>query len=195
MNKSIVTYPSEGLLRKVMKVTDFDEPLTSLVDNMLLVMMELKGVGIAANQIGVNKAVFIAKTKFDIMVFVNPVIIDQHNFRQHEEGCLSLPGKSYRVPRPTSVTISYQTMEGEPKSLVTSDPLLSAILSHEMDHLEGALLSDYCKHYDCMCNYYKNRKGSLDSGDIESLRDMRRKFGSNKNSCFFGLKLLHTIQG
>ena len=140
----------EHNLRQVSKpVVDFNEKLHTLLDDMYETMVESKGVGLAAPQIGILKRVFIVdggtgdKTKkSDIIEFINPQIIKQSGTRQGEEGCLSIPEKKASVVRPKRLIVTAQNRHGEYFTIRTNDSLMCAAFCHELDHLNGVLYTD-----------------------------------------------------
>lgn len=174
---SIVHVPNEILLKPTRKVVDFDVSLIKIVDEMYIVMEELHGIGIAANQIGVNLSIFIAKEPEGSMVYINPQITQTHGSVLSLEGCLSIPGKEFKVRRPRTLSIRYQNFEGESNERYITDYKVVRIISHEMDHLNGICIADYCKHSDCSCAYVKNRKGSLSTEYVMNHTEYRKKLG------------------
>lgn len=99
------------------------------------------GVGLAASQIGYNKRIFVINFNGDYRTFVNPIITQVKGLTLSKEGCLSLPGKQYLRPRHNDIQVIYQTPLGktESKKLVG---LAAEVFQHEIDHLDGLLLSD-----------------------------------------------------
>jgi peptide deformylase len=140
----IIRVDEDPILRKMSKpVTVFDERLKVLVDDMVETMHHADGVGLAAPQIGILKQVIV----FDLyddegpMALINPRIVDKKGKQIEEEGCLSLPGRHGLVERPYEVTVQYEDVSGESYEL-TGEELLSRVLCHEIDHLNGILYID-----------------------------------------------------
>ncbi|MBE0450052.1 MAG: peptide deformylase [Clostridia bacterium] len=140
----IIRVDDDPILRKMSKpVTVFDERLKVLVDDMVETMHHADGVGLAAPQIGILKQVIV----FDLydddgpMALINPRIIKKKGKQIEEEGCLSLPGRHGLVERPYEVTVQYEDVTGESYEL-TGEELLSRVLCHEIDHLNGVLYID-----------------------------------------------------
>lgn len=101
------------------------------------------GIGLAANQVGYNyRLAVISVPGYPDFVICNPVVIWDKGYKEEEEGCLSLPGIKVVVGRATKIRLNYQTMEGFHKSMVATDLLARCIL-HEIDHLNGILITDY----------------------------------------------------
>ncbi len=123
-------------------VKDFDESLEHLAEEMMRVMREAEGVGLAANQIGRLKRVFVAAHEDEEYAIVNPVIEERSETTEKDiEGCLSIPETRVEVERPTAVTVSGQDPSGEPVS-IEAEGLLARIFQHEIDHLDGVLILD-----------------------------------------------------
>jgi len=137
------------LRKKVNKVEEVDNDTIELIKNMFDTMNNANGIGLAANQVGANKKLFIVDlTKVedyensDPMVFINPNIVkrseDQTVF---EEGCLSIPDIRGDVERPEAITIEYQDAELKEQTM-DADNLLARVIQHEYDHVLGILFTD-----------------------------------------------------
>lgn len=112
------------------------------------------GVGLAANQVGLSLQLSVIdvvwkkpekageKEKKELLVFINPEIVDKKELFTFEEGCLSLPGVREIVKRFNKVTVRYQDIKGLEKTL-TAEGLLAVALQHETDHLNGKLYIDH----------------------------------------------------
>ena len=123
-------------------VETFDESLARLTEDMLATMRENEGVGLAANQVGRLKRVFVAAIEDEEYVITNPVLTDRSETTETApEGCLSIPGIQVDVERPIAVTVSGQDVSGKPLHIKASD-LLARVLQHEVDHLDGVLILD-----------------------------------------------------
>ncbi len=123
-------------------VKDFDESLKRLMEDMKRVMRENEGVGLAANQIGHLKRIFVASVEDEEYAIVNPVIEERSDvLEKAEEGCLSIPQTKVEVERPTAVTVSGKDPLGAPVR-VEAEGLLARIFQHEIDHLDGILMLD-----------------------------------------------------
>lgn len=140
----IIRIDDDPILRKKSKpVTVFDEKLKILVDDMVETMHHADGVGLAAPQIGILKQVIVLDLYDDEgpMALINPRIVNKDGKQIEEEGCLSLPGRHGMVERPYEVTVQYEDVDGESYEL-TGEELLSRVLCHEIDHLNGILYID-----------------------------------------------------
>jgi peptide deformylase len=138
----IRTFGDPVLKTRAAPVDSFDESLVRLTQDMLVTMRDNEGVGLAANQVGRLKRVFVAAIEDEEYVIVNPVLTDWSETTESvPEGCLSIPGILVDVDRPKGVTVSGQDLSGEPLQIEASD-LLARVLQHEVDHLDGVLILD-----------------------------------------------------
>ena len=124
-------------------VTEFDEGLKKLIDDMFESMYEAHGVGLAAPQIGIGKRIAVVDVTFKEdpdakLVLVNPEIIFTDGRQTSQEGCLSIPEFREKVTRPRKVTVKAQDVHGKWFEHTGEDLLARAFL-HETDHLNGKL--------------------------------------------------------
>jgi peptide deformylase len=123
------------------EVTEIDGALARLANDMITTMYEAPGVGLAANQVGVQKRMFV----YDIQdgagpkVVINPVLSERRGEWLYEEGCLSVPGLSWEIPRAKEVHLTGLDLDGNELS-IEGDELLARVFQHETDHLDGVLL-------------------------------------------------------
>jgi peptide deformylase len=129
------------LRKKSREVTEIDNKILELLDDMNETMLESNGVGLAAVQVGVLKRVIIVDVGEGLIELINPVIIEQKGEQMDVEGCLSVPGKYGEVIRPASIVVEALNRKGE-KFSVHGDKLLAVALCHEIDHTEGILFID-----------------------------------------------------
>ena len=142
MALGIRTFGDPVLKTRAAPVESFDESLVRLTQDMLATMRDNEGVGLAANQVGRLKRVFVAAIEDEEYVIVNPVLTDWSETTESvPEGCLSIPGILVDVERPTGVTVSGRDVSGKPLQISASD-LLARVLQHEVDHLDGVLILD-----------------------------------------------------
>ena len=139
--RKIVLAGDSVLRQKAVTVRRFGDNLASLLDDMALTMYDVKGVGLAAPQVGISKRVIIVDDGDGLLELVNPEIISSHGMEEDYESCLSIPGREGKVPRAASIKVSAQDRQGKPLTLKAKD-LLARILQHEMDHLNGRLFID-----------------------------------------------------
>ncbi len=147
----ILTYPDPFLKTVATPVTEFDEKLKEISDNMIETMYEKSGIGLAAVQIGFGKRLFVMDVTYNKelpesarnpMVIVNPEITESSEEQVNEEGCLSVPEFRAEVKRVGTISLKYQDVEGNEHTMEASG-LKSICIQHEMDHLEGKLFIDY----------------------------------------------------
>ena len=125
-------------------VTDIDASVQKLVADLTETMYDAPGVGLAANQIGVSRAVavFDAQDGEGARVLINPEIVETEGEWVYEEGCLSVPGHFWSITRPEFVRVTSLNLEGEQVEYA-GNGLLGRVLLHEIGHLNGELLIDH----------------------------------------------------
>ncbi len=139
-------YPEEILKKKAEAITDINEDLHRLIDDMVETMYKANGVGLAAPQVGVSKRLIVVDTSpreanQSLIVLINPEISDSEGEILSEEGCLSLPGFITRLKRKEKILVKGLDRKGK-EIEVQAMGLLARALQHELDHLEGILLVD-----------------------------------------------------
>jgi peptide deformylase len=129
---------SDPLLQKKLEYKELDVEERKKMNDMLLELTSvLKGVGLSANQIGIDNRVFCIKMSGYEETFFNPLIIKTSDETMlFKEGCLSQPGVFITLKRPETVTLDYITVEGERKQQTFSG-ITGRIIQHEYDHMEG----------------------------------------------------------
>ena len=142
----IVKYGAEVLRRPTDLVTDIDGVLQKLIDDMVDTMHAAPGIGLAANQIGVSRRLAVidlsvGKRPNELIVLVNPEIVETEGQMTEEEGCLSIPDMTEIVTRPARVKARFLDRNGTEREL-WGEELMARALSHEIDHLEGSLFVD-----------------------------------------------------
>ena len=121
---------------------DFRSPLVqTLIDDMIETMHEYSGVGLAAPQVGVLRAVIIVDAGDRLIELINPQLVEARGKEIKAEGCLSIPDKAGDVERPVWVKVKGLNRKGEEVE-VTGEGLTARALCHELDHLEGILFID-----------------------------------------------------
>ena len=127
------------LKQRCPEVTEFDGALHKLADAMLETMYDAPGVGLAANQVGIQKRLFVYDVGEGPGAIVNPVIHEVSGEWTYDEGCLSVPGLYWPIVRAERVLLTGQDLDGAPIQ-IEADELMGRMLQHEVDHLEGKLL-------------------------------------------------------
>lgn len=147
MPLEILHYPHPALRHKSRPLQRVDAELLRMVREMFDLMYEARGIGLAANQVGLPYRVFVAnltadpRQKEQEQVFLNPVLRKPKGLSEAEEGCLSLPGLFAEVKRPERITISAYNLAGEEVTQELSE-LPARVVQHETDHLDGVLFID-----------------------------------------------------
>ncbi len=142
----IVTYPHPTLRHVSKPVRRVDAHLRSVVEEMFQLMYEAKGIGLAANQVNLPLRMFICNLtatqgEGEEFVFLNPVLTRPQGQSEREEGCLSFPGLYAPVRRPERIHLQAFTLSGE-EIRADLDGLMSRVVQHEVDHLDGILFTD-----------------------------------------------------
>ncbi len=140
----VVKFPNTVLSTRTKEVKKITEEDRKLVRDMIDTMYAENGVGLAANQVGISKRLFVAsadQVKGQELVFFNPEIIRSEGVIKEFEGCLSVPEFYEPVKRAKRVWMRATTLEGK-RVEVKGEGLLSRIFQHEIDHLNGILFID-----------------------------------------------------
>jgi peptide deformylase len=150
-------YPDPVLRMKANEVTEFDDALRALVERMGNLMVEARGVGLAAPQIGVLQRVLVYQADEDepVRALVNPRLVESsETLVTGDEGCLSLGAATVVVPleRADAVVVEAASADGEAQR-IEAEGLTARVLQHELDHLDGVLILDRARPED--------RKGAL----------------------------------
>jgi peptide deformylase len=143
---SILRYPDPRLYTVARPVTEVDERIRRLVDDMLETMYDAEGVGLAATQVDVHERVIVIDTseaRDAPLVLINPELIEKSDeMTLGDEGCLSVPEIYDKVPRHARVKVRARDRSGESREF-GAEGLLSVAVQHEMDHLLGKVFVDY----------------------------------------------------
>ncbi|MBF8299050.1 MAG: Peptide deformylase [Dehalococcoidia bacterium] len=158
--------PDPVLLRKTRRVSKIDSSIHRLIDDLFDTMYAERGVGLAANQVGVPLRVFVMGIPEDQdgertvheYALINAVITKKFDEELMEEGCLSIPGFRGQITRATRVKVKALDRDGKDVH-ITAEGLLAQALQHEIDHLDGILYVDRMK----------------EQGTLETLRDISKE--------------------
>ena len=142
----ILIFPDPRLRTVAKAVEKVDDSLKKLTEDMLETMYDGSGIGLAATQVDVHKRVIvidISEKKDEPLVLINPVLkkVIDPELKTYSEGCLSVPGFYEELERPSEIEISFQDVNGQDHTLIANG-LLSVVVQHEMDHLEGKMMVD-----------------------------------------------------
>ena len=121
------------------EVTAIDAALARLAEDMVETMYDAPGVGLAANQIGVQKRLFVYDVGEGPLAVINPSLSGHDGEWTYDEGCLSVPGLFWPIVRPKQVHLIGLDLDGKELS-IEADELLARVFLHEVDHLDGMLL-------------------------------------------------------
>ncbi len=138
----IKIYGSEVLRQKAEAIGELTDDIRELISGMRDSLYYHQGIGLAANQVGVSKRLFVVDAGDGLKVFINPRIKERDVTVTAEEGCLSLPEIYVEVPRSRSILLEYMDEEGKEKTL-EADGLLARVIQHECDHLDGMMTIDH----------------------------------------------------
>jgi peptide deformylase len=145
----VTVYGDEILRNKTKPVDAVNEAIVASIKDMFDTMRNASGIGLAANQVGIDKSIFIIDLRpveghedSKPMVFINPEIVQKSEESvRMEEGCLSLPNLRAEVERPEIIQIKYLDTD-ENEVLLEADEWLARVIQHEYDHLIGKMIPD-----------------------------------------------------
>jgi peptide deformylase len=148
--RSILTYPNPILRERAKEISSITQEVTELVQDMLKTMEAARGVGLAANQVGVPLRIFVFNPLVqenaplqEAIGIVNPRILERSGSILWEEGCLSFPGMEATVKRAERVVLDGLDKAGRPLGAIELQGLLAVCVQHEIDHLDGTLFIDH----------------------------------------------------
>lgn len=146
-----ITMCGDKILRKkAAKVSEVDDKIVGIIADMFETMRNASGIGLAANQIGLNKQIFVVDVspvedyeKYKPILMINPRITSKSDETiSIEEGCLSIPDLRAEVIRPKSIFVSFFDVNMK-EHTIEADELFARVIQHEYDHLQGVLFIDY----------------------------------------------------
>ena len=146
MIRPILRYGDDLLHQRAANVDSLTTDIDTLIGDMIETMYAAPGVGLAAPQIGVPLRIFVADPSAghdlaDLIVMVNPELVEGEGVQQEEEGCLSVPGFNATLARPVQAVVRGLDRTGEVRE-VEGTGLLARTFQHELDHLDGTLFVD-----------------------------------------------------
>ena len=150
---NILKYPDERLYKVAREVKVVNKEIKTLISNMAETMYEAPGIGLAATQVDFHQRIIIidiSEDKNNLLVMINPILLESRGEELNQEGCLSVPEVFEKVKRAEWIKISAIDINGK-KFELEADGLLAVCIQHEMDHLEGKVFVDY------LSNLKKNR--------------------------------------
>ena len=142
-----IAVQGDECLRKVCRpVTDFNQRLHTLLDDLTDTLLDSGGVGLAAPQVGILRRVCVVMNEDDeVIELVNPKIVYTEGEQTGLEGCLSVPGKYGEVTRPNFVRVQAQDRDGNWFE-VEDEGLTARCFCHEIEHLDGHLFVEHTDH-------------------------------------------------
>jgi peptide deformylase len=136
---TIRQYGDPVLKERTREVEEIDGAVASLVDSMIETMYAAPGSGLAANQVGVQRRIFVYDAGDGARTIINPRILESDGEWTYEEGCLSIPGLSWEIVRPNAVHLVGLDLDGNEISIEATE-FEGRVFQHELDHLDGILL-------------------------------------------------------
>lgn len=143
--RPILRFPDPRLKKIAAPVTKIDDGIRSLANDLAETMYEAPGIGLAATQVDVHLQVIVidaSETRDQLLVLINPELVESDGAQVGEEGCLSVPGVYDKVERAERVVVRYLDLDGNKKT-ISADGLLAVCLQHEMDHLQGRVFVEH----------------------------------------------------
>ena len=142
----VLKFPDPRLRIKAKPVTEVDDKIRSIVDDMFDTMYDSRGIGLAAVQVNIPLRIIVidVSTERDTpQVLINPSyeVLDE-DLQEFEEGCLSVPGFFESIKRPRKILVKALDQIGEPFEM-TATGVDAVCIQHELDHLEGKLFVDF----------------------------------------------------
>mgnify|MGYP001366428581 CR=1 FL=1 len=148
--RNILQEGDDALRKTSREVSEINDRIKMILDDMKETMVEGNGVGLAAPQVGILRRMFVAMPDTEaespeIMDFINPEIMETEGEQEGEEGCLSVPGYAGTVKRPAKLRIKFTDRDGR-EQIRDFEDHGAVVICHEYDHLDGILYTD--KAYD-----------------------------------------------
>ncbi len=137
----IHTWPDNILKKSCKKVENVDSQIKKTFDKMYSLMKKNQGIGLAANQVGLDLSLAVIQVKDKVFKLVNPRIIKKTGTIKFEEGCLSFPGLSLEIKRARKVWVSALNEDGDPLD-IEAEGILAVVFQHEIDHINGIVFID-----------------------------------------------------
>lgn len=137
----VVGSDRELVLRRRAKPTRYTQDVRDLIPRMAEIMRATGGVGLAAPQIGVGLRILVADWNGQLITLVNPKVLVLTGQNEGVEGCLSIPGAKYRKVRADKIAVRGLNWRGK-GVVIHAEGFLARVLQHEIDHLDGRLISD-----------------------------------------------------
>ncbi len=137
----LIIYPNKILRKKTNKVKIFNKEIKKKIKNMFNTLKFYNGIGLASNQVNINKSIIVINHNKKKIILINPKIILKKNKIKTKESCLSIPNKIFNTIRYKEIIISTYNLNGE-KLISKYKNIISICIQHEIDHLKGKLILD-----------------------------------------------------
>lgn len=137
---------NETLRKKCREITEINDKILMLAEDMRDTMYEKNGVGLAAPQVGILKRMIVVDVGEGLVTLINPIVVYRKGAKRDVEGCLSVPGVWGIVERPEHVIVRGLNLAGETVE-IEAKGLFAVALCHEIDHLDGVLYTDKVIEY------------------------------------------------
>ena len=141
----ILHFPDARLKKIALPIAEVDASIRQLARDMAETMYEAPGIGLAATQVDQHLqlvVIDVSETRDELLVLVNPELVERDGVQVSEEGCLSVPGVYDKVERSEHVVVRYLDLDGAPQE-ISATGLLAVCLQHEIDHLQGRVFVDH----------------------------------------------------
>ena len=141
----ILRFPDPRLKVVAAAVDHIDDTIRRLARDMAETMYEAPGIGLAATQVDVHLRVVVidaSETRDQLLVLINPQLVESDGVQVCEEGCLSVPGIYDKVERAENVVVRYLDLDGKAQT-IAADGLLAVCLQHEIEHLDGHVFVEH----------------------------------------------------
>ena len=163
--KHILIYPEPVLKNRALEIDSIDLDVVTLVEDMEEAMYQAPGVGLAAPQVGCARRLILVdptagKESGNLLVVLNPVIVEREGKETDSEMCLSVPEISVDVPRSEKILIQGVNMDGK-EIRIEAEGFLARIFQHEIDHLNGRVILDYASALKRAIYLKKKKKGRI----------------------------------
>jgi len=149
--RQIVTFGHPVLHRAASLVREIDQEIVELARDMVLTMHAAPGIGLAAPQVAAGKRLItvdlsVGERPDELIVLINPDLLETDGLAISEEGCLSVPGIHENVSRPAQVLVKGIDLEGKEK-VIEAQGILARVFCHEIDHINGRLFIEHLSSF------------------------------------------------
>jgi len=163
--KEILLYPDKVLKSRAQEIDNIDLDIISLAEDMKRTMHSAPGVGLAAPQVGESKRLIVVdqsagRDESQLIILINPVIIEKEGVETDTEMCLSVPETSVDVDRARRILVTGTDLGGK-EVRMEAQGYLARIFQHEIDHLDGKVILDYASNLKRSIYLKKRKKGTL----------------------------------